>query len=63
MLCDCFVGNKLSIHFDEGKTKPILFSSKRKIKNSKPINNQYNDIKIKQYFKVTYKGYILDETL
>ena len=47
MLCDCFVDNKLSIHFGEDKTKSILFGSKNKIKNSKPLNIQYNDIKIK----------------
>ena len=35
VLCDWFVDNKLSIHFDEDKTKSILFSSKHKIKNSK----------------------------
>ena len=47
MLCDCFVDNKLSIHFGEDKTKSILFGSKNKIKNSKPLNIQYKDIKIK----------------
>ena len=54
MLCDWFVDNKLSIHFGEDKTKSILFGSKHKIKKSKPLNIQYNDIKIKQYSKVTY---------
>ena len=63
MLCDWFVDNKLSIHFGEDKTKSILFGSKHKIKKSKPLNIQYNDIKIKQYSKVTYLGCILDETL
>ena len=29
----------------------------------KPLNIQYNDIKIKQYSKVTYLGCILDENL
>ena len=29
---------------------------------SKPLNIQYNGIKIKQYSKVTYLGYIFDET-
>ena len=60
MLCDWFVDNKLSIHFGEDKTKSILFGSKHK---SKPLNIQYNDIKIKQYSKVTYLGCIFDETL
>ena len=63
MLCDWFVDNKLSIHFGEDKTKSILFGSKHKIKKSKPLNIQYNDIKIKQYSKVTYLGCIFDETL
>ena len=63
MLCDWFVNNKLSIDFGEDKTESILFGSKHKIKNSKPLNIQYNDIKIKQYSKVTYLGCILDETL
>ena len=44
------------------KTKSIC-CSKRKIKNSKPLNIQYNDIEIKQYSKVSYLGCILDETL
>ena len=48
MLCDWFVDNKLSIHFSEDKTKSILFGSKHKIKKSKPLNIQYNDIEIKQ---------------
>ena len=63
MLCDWFVDNKLSIHFGEDKTKSILFGSKHKIKNSKPLNIQCNDVKIKQYSKVTYLGCIFDETL
>ena len=57
--CDCFVDNKLSIHCGEGKAKSILFSSKNKVKNTEPLNIHYNDIKIKQYSKVTYLGCIL----
>ena len=52
MLCDWFVDNKLSIHFGEDKPKSILFGSKHKIKKSKSLNIQYNDIKIKQFFQV-----------
>ena len=63
IFCDWFVDNKLSIHFSEDETKSILFGSKHKIKKSKPLNIQYNDIKIKQYSKVTYLGWIFDETL
>ena len=62
-LCDWFVDNKLSIHFGEDKTKSTLFSSKHRLKNSKPLNIQYKDINIKQYSKVTYLGCILDKTL
>ena len=62
-LCDWFIDNKLSIHFGEEKTKSILFSSKHKVKKCKPFNIHYKNIKIKQYSKVTYLGYILDETL
>ena len=34
-ICDWFVDNKLSILFGKGKTKSILFTSQRKIKNIK----------------------------
>ena len=63
MLCDWFGDNKLSIHFCGDKTKTISFCSRHKIKKSKPLNMQYNDIKIKQYSKITYLGCIFDETL
>ena len=58
-ICDWFVDNKLSIDFEEEKTKSILFSTinrKRKIVTS---NIQYGDVKIKQYSKVTYLGFEL----
>ena len=57
------MGNKLSIHFGEDKTKSIHFSSKGKIKKSSPLNIQYKDIKIKKYSEVTYLGCIFDKTL
>ena len=47
LIYDWFVGNKLSIHFEEDKTKSILFSSKRKIKKAIPLNTQYQDTNIK----------------
>ena len=62
-LCEWFVDNKLSIHFGEDKTKCILFGNKYKIKNAELLNIEYNNIKIKQYKKVTYLGCILDATL
>ena len=58
-----YIDNKLTIHFGENKTKSILFGNKHKIKKSKPLNIQYNDIKIKQDSKVTYLDCIFDETL
>ena len=33
-ICDWFVDNKLSIHFGDNKTKPVLFATKFKIKRS-----------------------------
>ena len=63
MYCDWFADNKLSIYFGEGKTKSVVFGSKPKIKKSKPLNIQYNDIKLKQYSKVTYLGCIFNKTL
>ena len=62
-ICDWLVDNKLSIHFREDKTKAILFSSKNKVEKADPLNIHCNDIKIKQYSKVTFLGCILDETL
>ena len=51
-----FVDNKLSIHFDEDKTKSFLFSSKSKTKEGSPLNIQYKGKKAKKYSKVTYLG-------
>ena len=34
--------SKLSIHFGEDKTKPILFASKRRSKNGRQLNSRYN---------------------
>ena len=42
-LCDWFVDNELSIHFDEVKAKAILFASKRRAKNIHQLNIKYND--------------------
>ena len=63
MLCGWLVDNKLSIHFGEDKAKSILLGSKHKIKNSTSLNIQYNVIKIRQYSKVLYLGWVLDENL
>ena len=60
-ICDCFVDNKLSIHFGGDKTKPILFASKCKIKNLQKLEIIYNKSRIKQHSRVTYLGCILEE--
>ena len=62
-ICDWFVDNKLSIHFDEDKTKPIFFTSKFKRKNIKKLRIKYGDIQIKQHSKVNYLGCLLDKTM
>ena len=62
-VCDSFVDNKLSIHFDENKTKSILFAILNKCKKLRKLNISYGSLKIKQYPEVTFLGYILDESL
>ena len=62
-VCDCFIDNRLSIHFVEDKTKSIHFASLRKIKSARKLNVKYKDIKIKQNSHVTYLCCVLDETL
>ena len=60
---ECFVNNKLSIHFDKDKTKTILFASKCKIKNLQKLEIIYNNIRIKQHSRVTSLGCIIEETM
>ena len=60
---DWFVDNKLSLHFREGETKSILFSTKNKKKKIGILEIKYGNINIKQYSKVTYLGCELDENL
>ena len=62
-LCDCFVDNKLSVHFGQDKTKSILFGTTHKLRNAKALNIVYNGTEIKQYEKVKYLGCILDQSL
>ena len=62
-ICDWFVGNKLNIHFPEDKAKSILFSTKSSKRKIGTLDIQYGDVRIKQYSKVTYLGYKLDESL
>ena len=58
-----FGDNKLSIPFGQDKTRSILFGTKHKLWNTKPLNIVYNGIEIKQHAKVNYLGCILDESL
>ena len=60
-LCEWFADNKWSIHFDEYKTKCILFEFKQK--NAGKLNAMYNGFEIKQYLKVTYLGCLLDKKM
>ena len=60
---DWFVGDKLSVHYDQDKTKSILFGTKRKLRNAKVLNIVYIGTEIKQYVKVKYLGCILDDSL
>ena len=62
-ICDWFVDDKLSIQFGEDKTKSIFFSTKNRKKEVESLDIQYGAAKIKQYSKVTYLGYELDESL
>ena len=57
--CDWFVDNKVSIHFGKGKTKFILFASKRKIKKLQKLEIIHNNIQIKQHSQVPYLGCII----
>ena len=50
-ICDQFVGNKLSIHFWDDKTKSILFASKRRDKNGRKLNLRYKEININNKHK------------
>ena len=49
--CDCFVDNKLSIHFGEDKAKSILSISKFKRKNIKKLHIKFGDIKLNNIWK------------
>ena len=59
-LCQWFIDNKLSIHFGENKTKSIVFS---RTKGLKEINISFADHSIKQHETVGYLGCQLDSEL
>ena len=52
-LCQWFINSKLSIHFGENKTKSILFS---KAKGLREINTSFAGHSINQYETVEYIG-------
>ena len=58
-MCDWFVDNKLSVHFNQDKTKSILVGTKLKLWNTKALNIVYNGTETKQYAKVNFLGCIL----
>ena len=72
-MCDWFVQNKLSLHFGQDKKNQFYLvcifsiwltrSSEHKFWNAKAFNIGYNGIEIKQYKKVKYLGYVLDQSL
>ena len=43
-ICDWFVDNKLSIYFQDDKTKSILSASKRRAKNIRKLIIRYKEI-------------------
>ena len=51
LLCQWFIDNKLSIHFGEDKTKSILFSKTRCLKE---INISFAGYSIKKHETVEY---------
>ena len=59
--CEWFIGNKLSIHFGEDKTKSILF--KRGNKSNFSLSITRNESYIKQHSMLEYLGCLLDENM
>ena len=47
-VCDWFVNNKLNIHFEEDKTKYILFGTKMRLKQDNDLSIKYGTVHIKQ---------------
>ena len=55
--------NRLSIHFEENKTKSLLYTAKHRKRKTGILDMQCGGVKIKQYSKVTYLGCELAESL
>ena len=51
-ICDWFVDNKLSIHFNDDKTKSIILTSKQWAENICKLNKRYKELNIKQQAQV-----------
>ena len=62
-ISDWFVDNKLSIHFEDSKSKSILFVSKQRARNIGKLNIRYKEINIKQQAQVTHLGCVLGESM
>ena len=62
-ICDWFVNNKLSIHFEEDKEECILFGTKQKLNKTGSLDITYGTMQIKQRHNTTYLGCALDENL
>ena len=62
ILCDYFVDNKLSIHFERHKIRSILSGNKHKLRNARSLNIAYNSIENKQH-ELKYLGCLLDGSL
>ena len=56
-LCESFIGNKLSIHFEDDKTKTTFFS---RIKSPPKLNISFGDYSLKQRNTVEYLECYLD---
>ena len=56
-LCQWFIDNKLSIHFGEDRTKSILFSKTRDLRE---INISFAEYSVKQHETIEYHGNQLD---
>ena len=56
-----FIDNTFSVHFEEDKTKYILF--KRGNKSNLSLTITWNENFIKQHSLFEYSGYLLDENM
>ena len=63
MISVTYVNGFLTINFRVGKTKSLLFGTKRKLRKVGKLNITYQGVDIKQKSQVTYLGCILDETM